>query len=333
MDLNENSQVCIECGELIIKDGYKWICNNCGLESGESFGESSFLYFDKTTKRNQNKQYVALGKRNDFIGGLGSFIDFEGSKYLRDAKGKPLRPEEQKKFRRLKKSTDFIRIKDHETEYRIFKVLAKISTHLNLNKNTKIRAAYCYRKIIKSEGKVINNISLIAFCIYYATVEEKESEPLSIFEIVEAFNKYGYRVSAKLIIRDGLLYKKHLKSDTMPHRSEVYLTRLIDKVINHEGLEDRLRQKKSEWSKEEFNIKITKTCRELLTKLTAQHRGGRSPFILTGAVIYTADRVLAQRNDQKAVLTQKIISEATGIAEYSIRDHYVHLLKRLFIQK
>ena len=48
-------------------------------------------------------------------------------------------------------------------------------------------------------------------------------------------------------------------------------------------------------------------------------------------IIYLADKLLAQENKQKTVLTQKVISEATKIAEYSIRDHYVNLLKRLFL--
>jgi len=65
--------------------------------------------------------------------------------------------------------------------------------------------------------------------------------------------------------------------------------------------------------------------------LTKWHRGGRNPFILTGAVIYLADKLLSKEFNQKTVLTQKLISDATKIAEYSIRDHYVNLLKPIFI--
>ena len=73
-------------------------------------------------------------------------------------------------------------------------------------------------------------------------------------------------------------------------------------------------------------------CREILYNLNSWQRGGRNPFILTGAIIYLADKLLARQYNQKAILTQKIISEATKIAEYSIRDHYVNLLKPLFIK-
>ena len=56
-------------------------------------------------------------------------------------------------------------------------------------------------------------------------------------------------------------------------------------------------------------------------------------LILAGAIIYCADNLLAVKYKQKKVLTQKIISIATNIAEYSIRDHYVSLLKPIFINK
>ncbi|MHA1373332.1 MAG: hypothetical protein ACTSR7_03450 [Promethearchaeota archaeon] len=67
--------------------------------------------------------------------------------------------------------------------------------------------------------------------------------------------------------------------------------------------------------------------------LSVWRRGGRNPFILTGAIIYLADKLLAKEFNQKAILTQKLISEATNIAEYSIRDHYVNLLKPIFISR
>ena len=143
-------------------------CKNCGLVIEELFRDSSYTFNEVNNKSNLSKQYVALGERTDFIGGLGTFIDYENSKYLKDKYGKLLPPNEQKLFRRLKKSyAQFIRIKNHETEYRIFNILSKISIYLNLNRNIRNTAAYYYKKILKNEERVINNISLIAFCIFF----------------------------------------------------------------------------------------------------------------------------------------------------------------------
>ena len=108
---------------------------------------------------------------------------------------------------------------------------------------------------------------------------------------------------------------------------------MINDIFNQDDLNQRLIKKKILWTKEDFQNILTQKCREILEKLTNWHRGGRNPFILTGAVIYLADKLLAQESNQKTVLTQKFISDATNIAEYSIRDHYVNLLKPLFFTK
>ncbi len=328
----EATDKCPECEGKIVVNSFEKICKECGLVINNFFRESAFIFNDLKIKNSLNKQYVALGERTDFIGGLGSFIDYEKSKYLKDKNGKLLPPDDQKLFRRLKKNyAQFLRIKNHETEYRVFNILNKITLYLNLNKNIRNNAAYYYKKIIKSEEKVINNISLIAFCIFFAARKEFHNAPITINEISKAFQNFGHRVNPRLILRDGIKYKCHLNDDTKPHKSEDYLIRLIDEVIKHKALKERLMKKEVLWSVNEFQNKLIRKCREILDGLPLWQRGGRNPFILTGAIIYLADKLLAKDLNQKAILTQKIISEATRIAEYSIRDHYVNLLKPMFM--
>ena len=329
----EDSEKCPECNGKIILNSFEKICKDCGLVINNFFKESAFVFNDLNNKNSLSKQYVALGDRTDFIGGLGSFIDFENSKYLKDKNGKLLPPSEQKLFRRLKKNyAQFLRIKNHETEYRVFNILNKISLYLNLNKNIRNNAAYYYKKITKTEEKVINNISLIAFCIFFAVRKEFHNAPITITEISNAFQNFGHRVNPRLILRDGIKYKRHLNDDSKPHKSEDYLIRLIDDLIRHKYLKERLFKKGVLWSEREFQNKLIRKCREILKELPLRQRGGRNPFILTGAIIYLADKLLAKDYNQKAILTQKIISEATSIAEYSIRDHYVNLLKPIFMK-
>ena len=331
-NIRNDFEDCPECGGDIILSSYEKICKGCGLVVNNIYKETSFIFSDIKKKNNLSKQYVALGERTDFIGGLGSFIDYENSKYLKDKSGKLLPPNEQKLFRRLKKNyAQFLRIKNHETEYRVFNILNKISMYLNLNKNIRNNAAYFYKKIIKTEEKVINNISLIAFCIFLAAREEYQNAPITINEISKSFQNFGHRVNPRLILRDGLKYKHHLNNGSTPHKSEDYLIRLIDSVVNHQILEERLKKKGVLSSKSEFQNSLLSKCRQIFKALPLWKRGGRNPFILTGAIIYLADKLLAREKTQKPVLTQKIISEATNIAEYSIRDHYVNLLKPLFI--
>ena len=336
---SENNQIrsknlCPECGGSTVNTSHEMICKECGLVLDKILKESTYSFNTRDIKGNLSKQFVAIGNRSDFIGGLGTFIDYENSKYLKDKFGKLLPPQEQKLFRRLKKNySQFLRIKNHETEYRIFNILSKISIYLSLNKNIRNNAAYYYKKIIKHEQKVINNISLIAFCIFYAARKENHNAPITINEISQAFQNFGHRVNPRLILRDGVRYKKYLSKKSIPHQSEDYLIRLINDIFIQEDLGERLIRKNILWTKDEFQNKLNQKCRQILNTLTPWHRGGRNPFILTGAVIYLADKLLARENNHKAILTQKLISDATNIAEYSIRDHYVNLLKPIFLSK
>ncbi|MHA1285110.1 MAG: hypothetical protein ACTSQP_21640 [Promethearchaeota archaeon] len=330
---NNEINSCPECGGNLILTSYEQVCEQCGLVIDTIYGDSSYEINNKETRGNLGRQYVALGERPSFIGGLGSFIDYEKTKFLKDKTGKILPPNDQKLYKRLKKNyAHFIRVKDHETEYRIFNILNKIIIYLNLSKKIRDNAAYYFKKILKKEKKVINNISLIAFCIFYAARNESHNAPITIKEISNAFQNFGHRISPRLILRDALKYKHYLNKGVPPHKSEDYLIRLINNVMNHRDLKSRLEKKKSKWTLKEFEIQITKKCRIILNQLTSWHRGGRNPFILTGAIIYLADKLIAKEQKQKPILTQKIISEATKIAEYSIRDHYVSLLKPLFMK-
>ncbi len=93
-----------------------------------------------------------------------------------------------------------------------------------------------------------------------------------------------------------------------------------------------MKSKKVYWSKKEYHDKLMRKCQEIFKKMDLVKRGGRNPFIFTGAVIYLANRLLAKEYFQKTILTQKMVSEVTNIAEYSIRDHYVNVLKPFFLK-
>jgi len=325
---------CPECGSEIITSRHERVCINCGLVTGEIFSNPTYIMNNSTESTNiSNKQYVALGERVNFIGGLGTCIDFENSYYLRDKNSNLLPPNSQKLFRRLKKNySKFIRIKNFETEYRILKILNNVVLYLNLSNTIRNNAAYFYRKIIKLSPKIINNISLIAFCLFYSLRHNDQFIPISIKEISDIFQILGHRVTPRLIIRDGITYKKYLDKRDSSLKSEHYLPRLINEIVSNEILKERLIKKGINWSINKYKKELTFMSENILKNLSRKQRGGRNPLILAGAIIYCADKILAIKNHQKKGLTQKLISSATKIAEYSIRDHYVSLLKPLFIE-
>ncbi|MFW9881487.1 MAG: hypothetical protein ACFFG0_51135 [Candidatus Thorarchaeota archaeon] len=92
-----------------------------------------------------------------------------------------------------------------------------------------------------------------------------------------------------------------------------------------------MKKQRINWSKIEFQKYLLIKCRKILNELPFSQKGGINPFILTGAIIYLADKLLVKDYKQKSILTQRLISVATGIAEYSIKDYYINILKPIFI--
>jgi len=88
-----------------------------------------------------------------------------------------------------------------------------------------------------------------------------------------------------------------------------------------------MEKKNSEWDKEEYQIKLIDGCNRILNLLNQKIRGSRNPYILAGAIVYGSDKLIARENNKKSILTQSIASRAMEIPEYSIRDHYVKLVK------
>lgn len=64
-----------------------------------------------------------------------------------------------------------------------------------------------------NESRVINKASLIAFCILYSVRKEYRKVPITITQLSVTFQKFGYRVNPRLILRDGIKYKKLLIHD------------------------------------------------------------------------------------------------------------------------
>ncbi|GAI62254.1 unnamed protein product, partial [marine sediment metagenome] len=68
---------CSECGGSVITNSFEMICKECGLVLDKIYKDSSYIFNEVNAKNSLNKQYVALGERTDYIGGLGTFIDYE----------------------------------------------------------------------------------------------------------------------------------------------------------------------------------------------------------------------------------------------------------------
>ncbi|MHA1583657.1 MAG: hypothetical protein ACTSWL_00255 [Promethearchaeota archaeon] len=323
---------CPECQGLIIQNGYESVCKDCGLIITNLQLMPSYQISElKNSEFSAGDQYVSIGKTVDNVCALGSHIDYYSSQMFFDYKHTIINSQNQKKFKRLKHVYSLpTKIKNHETDYRVLKILTTITKYLNLSESVKNRAAYFYQIVKKKAKSIKNHISLIGFCIFYASREFSYNAPISIREICVVFKNLGHRISPKLIIRDSLEYKHILNIKNTPHQSLDFITRFIDSIVNYDEIMKRMIKKDSVWSIDRYQILLTKECHKILEKLEKIRIGSRNPFILAAGIVYCADKMIAKQYNTKSILTQKLASQAMKIPEYSIRDHYVKILKPIF---
>ena len=304
----------------------EYICSKCGLVIEKQYVSQSYQINEDYSKNfNSSRHFVALGKRLDMVDGLGSFIDYQYNSRFSDASGKSLPPNKQVLYRRLKYFYDIrSRYTNKETNYNTFNLLNRVINHLKLSDNIKNRAAYFYNKIISDVPKenITNHVILIAMCIFLAIREYKQNAPITIQELSKVFNDLGHRVSPRTILRELQKIKLHAGKliNNKTRKSEDYINRIISKVCNFNIILNRLFHNSEDVQK--YRMYLENKSIYILEKIDLIKRGGRNPYIFAVATIYTSDQILAKKRKKKAILTQKLLSEACNCAEYSIRDHF-----------
>lgn len=321
---------CTECsGHTILTNG-EYVCTKCGLVLARQVVDSQYqIYKEDSSSSSHAKSYVALGKRTVMVGGLGSFIDYQASRFFYDKSGRPLSPRTQRLFRRLKFDYNLrLRIAKRETTYRALKSLSRVADLLSLPDGIKDRAAYYYQKMDKKldNRDITSHLTLMAYGLMLAVRESKENAPITLQEIADAFQKLGHRVTSRSIIRQALAVRKTLPLSPTKRMSEDYLQRLVSQTITNPAI--RLRLRRAGLSIQEYQARLVKYANQLFSKIGIAERGGRNPFIFAVAVVYSSDLLMAKLARRRPILTQRLISKATNAAEYSVRDHYAKLLKK-----
>lgn len=299
--------VCCECGAVIARE-YVFPTYQMGEEHNEGSPEASV--------------YGSLGNRMHIVDGLGSYIGFHKDRFFRDANGQSLSGPMQKKYKRLKNVySTRIRIGKDEAKYRALRTLNHVSKLLMLNEQVRDRTAYLYKKIVsETKNKVTNNILLVAVCLLMAVREFKEGAPITLEEIADVFEKCGHRVNVRAIVREALELRTISGYSPKIRSPEDYVPRVLSMFMNSPKVVKKVKARG--WTPRDYENSLREKILQILDLIPSSKRGGRNPFIFAVSAAYASDRLLASESGRRAVLTQKLASQATEVAEYSIRDHF-----------
>jgi len=319
---------CPDCrGRLLHSQGYI-VCSECGIAISRKYVDPTYQMGEpKRGDAPDATMYVSLGNRMHIVDGLGSYIGFHKDWYFRDANGHSLSAASQKRFKRLKSiySTQ-VRIGTSEAKYRALRTLNHVSKLLMLNEQVRDRTAYLYKKVVSESPKVTNNILLMAVCLLIAVREFKDGAPITLEEIADVFEKCGHRVSVRSIVREALRLKSMMGYAPQIRKPRDYVPRVLSMLMNNQRVIGKVKLRG--WDSKAYESALRDRIFEVLESIPASKRGGRNPFIFTVSAAYAGDQLIANEYGKRTVLTQKLASIATQVAEYSIRDHF-GMMKKL----
>ncbi len=320
---NVSSGGCPDCsGPVIINRGFV-VCSDCGMVVSREYVLPTYQMGEQQKAgRPDASVYGSLGNRMHIVDGLGSYIGFHKDVFFRDANGQSLPGSMQKKYKRLKTIySTRIRIGKNEAKYRALRTLNHVVKLLMLNEQVRDRTAYLYKKMIsESPNKVTNNILLMSVCLLMAVREFKEEAPITLEEIADVFEKCGHRVNVRAIVREALKLRTLTGYSPKIRKPEDYVPRVLSMLINDSKVKGKIESRG--WISRDYENLLRDKILFVLNLVPSSKRGGRNPFIFTVSAAYASDRLLASERGKRCVLTQKLASQATEVAEYSIRDHF-----------
>lgn len=314
---------CPDCGGFLVTNRGYVVCAECGLVISREYVLPTYQMGEEQKGDSpEATMYVSLGNRMHIVDGLGSYIGYHKDRYFQDAGGQALSARKQKKFKRLKTIySTRIRIGKNEAKYRALRTLNHVSKLLMLTEQVRDRTAYLYKKVSSdTSNKVRNNILLIAVCLLMAVREFKEEAPITLEEIADVFEKCGHRVNVRAIVREALRLRSLTGHVPKLRKPEDYVPRVLSMLMNSSRVLSKVKSRN--WEPEVYSNALRDCILGILRMIPASKRGGRNPFIFAVSAAYASDRLIAVNHGKRTVLTQKLTSTATEVAEYSIRDHF-----------
>ncbi|HID90801.1 TPA: hypothetical protein EYP44_02445 [Candidatus Bathyarchaeota archaeon] len=320
----DQADTCKECGGRIVPDEGELVCKECGTVYERRMLSPRFVITPHVleTGVSPSRSYVAPGERPDSVGGLGSYIGYWLSDSLVDVQGRPLTPSRRGQYMRLRFLYNRrLRLTGCETDYRALCLLGHVAELLRLPRSARDRAAYLYKRLRRGRQRGPSSVALILVCLLSAIRESTMPDPPTLHEVIRAFSRIGYRIPVKRFIK-ACLFCDALGLKVRAQRSETYLRKVTRRVVSLIG-EDLSPIDRDRWEE-----RLLEAGLRILGRISSAERGGRDPYALAATAAYAAYKELASEL-KRPRLTQKVVAKATGVAEYTIREHWVKLFRRV----
>lgn len=299
---------CNECGgRVVLSYERELVCTACGLvQPGEgTWNVREALAHSSPTRR--------VG-----IAHAGSVIGSEGGLSLNDRAGL-LSPLSRARLQRLKRLQQIQpRMGRAEGVVGGERALMRACTYLGLPSSMLWRALHLYRRALSplqaSARQRVPRTALAAACLAAALLSSGNGAVTSK-EVLKVFRAMGHRVNFNNFSKAMVYIKRSLGLSVAPRHAYSYLPYIVEEALS--GMEAEVR------------ARVLRRAKELLDKLSKRGLGGRAPRILAAAAVYAASKIVEKETGVGKLVTQKVLSRVIGVAEFSVRTHYLKFFKPL----
>ena len=322
-------QKCEECNGSIVETVSDLVCVECGLVVSPKFVDDQYQIHEVLD--GSVSRFMSPGQRKHIVDDLGSFVGYYGQwKHLADYRGRSIPHDQLKDFLRMKRVHDiYAATANRSREYNGLRLVNQLSAQLELNPNIRDKAASFFTQVHQLKEKTTLE-ELAAGSIYLAIRITGTTVPLSAINL--ACEGAGMRVKSKRLIYAAGVIRSKVGGNIRAPRAENYVEKVLQKTLQDNAVRKQIA--KIGINYESLLRDLRKTALDITSQLGAGH--SRNPFILACASIVGADSHLALHGKygskrRRGILTQRLVAKLNEIKEYTLREHYLEVVKPIVI--
>lgn len=324
----EEEHICSECGGVLVQTFSDIVCSRCGLVQHQVFVEPSFT-LTECTETPPGSVFVAQGNRPNIVDDLGSFIGHYRSRKLKDADGHYLSSSNQEDFQRQKKINDLdIHTQGKKREYRALCMLNALIGVLEISCSIRNDAAVLFNKTHNQLEGQVYIAEMIAGAVYIS-IRTSQGETIQLKDLLRACENVNLHVRANKVLQAAALIRKLTGRQIRVPKPFDYFEKILNKVIYDRRFSERL--EKYIFPMEQYSVLLRDYATRLFNQIEKLDRGGRNPYVTACAAFAGADILVASvKCDKKTgFISQRLLAGITGVAEFTLRDHYLKIIKPL----
>lgn len=335
MPEKETDMRCPECGEEAILTETHWVCPNDGLVIRPKFDDG--LVVLEETAKTYGKRFAAVSNDPQYFVRMGTTVGWRNSETKTDARRGMLDLAIRKQYKTLQwHNYRVARGYSDERLGRWLELYNRACNVLALPLSLQKDGGTLLRKVYEKSEKYLRTSNIIAAIIYLTCRYRQYVLPLATIE--EAFLQMGYPAMGKDIVKNAMYIRKITQLRVRPFGPNTYLNSLVERLRHSRQFDSFIQKYILPQKQQEYWVILRAAARQVIARVSEKALSNRHPRVLAAAAIIGGDVFLLRYNESKnkkiyvesrkrGVLTQTAVARILDIREYTLREHYLVVVR------